>query len=1326
MSAGIGNFVDEAEDSDSLGLKVDDSRSESSAEKIDAIDLKVTCVEYTDSKSGTTIHLFGRDESGERHHVEVDGHDPSFFISEEEYTDRVDNHYAVKRTETHSSSGERYTTLYDEPLVRVYTHQSSSVGEMRELFEDTYEADVMYDARWKIDNEIITKVRVDTSEAITDEPWLKGDMRVENEAVEARPRDVDPTLEPRITAFDIEVASESGFPSPDEADWPVSTIVAWDSYTEEYVGWLLRHEDHPPNVGGGAVLGMRLRRFSDESALLDDFHQWMASDRPDIITGWNSDQYDIPYLINRSKDLNVYSYQDWSPLGETWHNHFGPVVKGVECVDMMGAYEKTQKHDLDSKKLEAVASDELGEGKVPVVESHTEMWKSDPVEFLKYNKVDVELVHEINDSSGALDMLDHLRNIAGVAYSDLIGGAFEMMDMVFLRKAAEYGYRLPTAEEPDVGDFRGAWVYTPEPGLHEHCIYPDYACFTDGHEVMTPSGPRLVENMSVGDEIYTLDEETHELVRDTVADTHEYRHEGEVYSVEGTVGNFEVTPNHNLYVGPNNADPTDAKKFEKMEIQNENRTQCRTAEHTVDLPSAPDVVDLSADLGGIYAVCYVKDGRYARHNVPNAVSGSWIQKIGYENTIDGSEKKWTKYYVSIDTFYEFEDECRSVSEHVHFKSGTECQVRPTKFDSEDFVELISWFVSEGSLDGEYGIKIANEDGGHLDRVCDILNRHDIPYYRNDRGVSFTHGVLREWLIEYCGGCSKEKNLPALVFQTDLAEVALETLIDGDGCRGVSASTYYTSSEQLAEDVARLSVLCGFKPRIVERERSVAEYDIYIRNGGGFDQNNVETDEYSGSVHCITAEENHVVLAGRDGYFEWIGQSLYPHIQYQCNISPETLIGTKEDLEASEYTEDDCVWSYVDTETPPEQKEDVPIEDHMMERVFFLKPSVKEGFVRAVLDDIMGLADRYTGGMYEAAKKIRNASWGVAGDSDSYGDGFRLFDWRLAEATTLGGQKVLKGGADYFVDALDDPDAYVVGGDTDSYQTSLPNAESGEDALETAFEAAEDTNEWLDGFTAETFGLESASEARMELEIESYAPTLFYKAKDGEPTKKRYVQLITWNDEDGWVDDPSPKIKGFEYVRSDVAPITKDVQYETFEILLDDESDKEERIKEVGERKIEEVFSGDSDEKIGVPCGIGQALSEYGSPDRRPQYKYRGAKFANKFIYGTDAIGEGDKPLEYRIKEGQTGGDLRKTFDAATAEDGDYVDCITVFDVEDLPDDCVIDRPSMAKKTILSPMEDIWNTLGYGTEWAERTIEQATPPSFRRDEDQEGLDAWEAM
>lgn len=942
---------------DLLSSDTEDSQSENGVldlldeKRSDELLLKVFSVEYTDGQNGTTIHLFGRTENGERHHIEVGGHDPSFFIREEAHSHRVDNHYAVKRTEKYDDSGDRYKTLHGEPLVRVYTTQSSSVGEMRDLFDETWEADVFYDTRWLIDNEIKTGVRVDTSEATEDEPWLKGEMRVDNGAVQPLSLDETPTPQTRQTVIDIEVASESGFPDTDKAEWPVSTIVAWDNYEDEYVGWLLRPEptdyvddESSDSVGSSDGSETRqvysdhaddadldeLRVFDDESDMLADFHLWMSEDRADIITGWYSNDFDIPYLINRSRELNTYGYQDWSPLGDVWNTKYEPVVKGVECVDMIEAYKKTQIHELDSKKLEDVGQDELGVGKKSVEKSHTEMWKEVPIEFLGYNKVDVELVHRIDEVSGAIDLLDHLRNVAGVDYSDLPGGAIEMIDVVFLRKAAEYGYRLPTAVEPEVGHFHGAYVYLPEPGLHRNAVYPDYS------------------------------------------------------------------------------------------------------------------------------------------------------------------------------------------------------------------------------------------------------------------------------------------------------------------------------------------------------------------------------------------------------------SLYPNVQYQCNISPETLVGTKEDLEESEYTEEDCVWSYIDTTTPPSQKEDKEAREEDMERVFFLKPSVKEGFVRSVLDDIMGLADRYTGGMYEAVKRVRNASWGVMGDSDSYGDGFRLFDWRLAEATTLGGQRVLKGGADYFVDAIDDPEGYIVGGDTDSYMTSLPNAESGEEALEMAFEAAEETNEWLDGFAAETFGLESEDEARMELEIESYASVLFFKGDEDhnyeKGVKKRYAQQMEWDDTDGWYDEPKVKIKGFEYVRSDIAEITKELQYETFQVMLDGEGDMEERAKEISREKIDELFSGDRNDEIGKPFGIGQSLRQYGSADRTPQPQYRGAKFSNEHVYGGEAITEGDKPKYWYIEEGQTGPELRATYNSTTREDGRYVDAISAHEWDDLPEGVRIDYPKMAEKTIIDPMEDIWNTMQWGVEWAKDYVEQSTPPEYYRDDEQAGLDA----
>lgn len=908
----------------------------------DTLDLKVMNVEYTDGNSRPVIHVFGRDSDDEQHHVEVVGHYPSFYIDADEYSERVDNHYAVHHTETHDENGNRYENLYGEPLVRVYTHTPSQVGEMRDVFHETYEADVLYENRWLIDNDVFTGLSVDTADAEEHEPWLKGDMRVDIDDIEPLDHDETPSAEPKEIVVDIEVAGEDGVPDADRGTYPVSTIVAWDSHSEQYVGWLL-HDDSCEwdmhTVASSLEVESPVddvRTFEDESEMLYDFNEYIETQRPDVLTGWYSNDFDIPYLVNRCKALTVTNYREWSPLGDVYISRFEPVVGGVSCIDMLEAYKKTQIHNLKRKGLDDIAEKELGESKVDHELSHTEMWRQKPIEFLRYNKVDVELVHRIDREADSVSghiiggMLDNLRAVVGCSYSDPIGGNIDMMDMLFLRKAQEYDIVLPTAEKPEVGDYHGAYVYTPESGLHEHVVYPDYS------------------------------------------------------------------------------------------------------------------------------------------------------------------------------------------------------------------------------------------------------------------------------------------------------------------------------------------------------------------------------------------------------------SLYPNIMYQCNISPETLVGTKEDLEDSPYTEDDCVWTYIDATTPPALKGDVEASEERMERLFFLKPSVEEGFIRSVLDDIMGLADQYSGGMYAAVKRVRNSTYGVLGDSDSYNAGFRLFDWRLAEGTTLGGQKVLKEGGRVFADAVDDDDAEVIYGDTDSVVTTIPNAESAEDALSKAQKAAEETNEHITEYAVEQFGLEDESEARMEIEIESYARGIFFKGRDdGRKTdgiKKKYVQMEEWNDDDFWLDEPEMTITGFAYVRSDVADVTADLQYATFDALMRLDRDKAERaVKEHVERVIEQIMRGSYPlSKVGIPFGISQSLDQYGSTDRTPQPQYRGAKYANKFIYGGEAIQSGDKPFYYYVDEGQTG-DLRATYDAHTKEDGTYVDAISVLDADDMPDGVTIDREKMVKKTIINHMSPIFRTLGWGTEWMNDAIEDAKEPEDYRDDSQMGLE-----
>lgn len=198
------------------------------------------------------------------------------------------------------------------------------------------------------------------------------------------------------------------------------------------------------------------------------------------------------------------------------------------------------------------------------------------------------------------------------------------------------------------------------------------------------------------------------------------------------------------------------------------------------------------------------------------------------------------------------------------------------------------------------------------------------------------------------------------------------------------------------------------------------------------------------------------------------------------------------------------------------------------------------------------------------------------------------------------------------------------------------------------------------------------------------------------------------------------IKGFAYVRSDIADVTAELQYAAFEAMF--ESDEPEAaVKERVRDVIADIMNDEYDmDDVGIPFGISQSLDEYGEVDRKPQPQYKGAKFANEFIYGGEAITEGDKPKYYYVEEGRTG-PLRKTYDAHTAEDGTYVDCISVHDFDDMPDGVQIDREKMIEKTIVDKMEPITRTMGWGVDWMYDAIEDAKSPEDYREEGQMGFE-----
>jgi DNA polymerase I len=434
-------------------------------------------------------------------------------------------------------------------------------------------------------------------------------------------------------------------------------------------------------------------------------------------------------------------------------------------------------------------------------------------------------------------------------------------------------------------------------------------------------------------------------------------------------------------------------------------------------------------------------------------------------------------------------------------------------------------------------------------------------------------------------------------------------------------------------------------------------------------------------------------------------SLYPNLFKDMNASPETIIGYADDLAASEYDRSDCHTVYVDT-----RDEDVKRSADEPERteLFVLKPEVKTSFVRDVIGDLIDMKyeykkDEYADEAYEAVKRITNSVYGCMGDSVSYGVGFRLFDWRIAEAITLAGRDVIKHTADTFEETVRNfgyDDAGIIAGDTDSCVCEVPSADGLEETLEVAQEAAEYVDSTYPDFMYDRFGIEDGN---MAVEIESYSESALFMNK-----KKRYAQWVRW-DEGDLVDEV--EVKGFELVRSDSAPITGDVQLEVLTKILKLDDPKEEVGDYLKENWDDAVSGRVSLEDLGKPSAISSDMWTYGYSEQddgsfnyyTPQPHVRGARYATAFIDGED-ISSG-KPLMFYVNGVAIDSGLPETYsydnklraddDCPTmVEEGRRVDAVSVEDVRNLPDAVLIDWPKMAEKTIRDPIEPIVDVMGW--------------------------------
>ena len=281
----------------------------------------------------------------------------------------------------------------------------------------------------------------------------------------------------RIHYLDIEVASDQGFPEPDQALHPVISICIKDSILNCYYVWALGDYDVERSIMKDTQV--RYTKCVSEEHLLKQFVQFWFEEHtcPDAVSGWNIRTFDIPYLVNRITRILGEDYASkLSPWGSVQEKMVSMRKKMVQIYDIMGIAQLDYM-DLfmkfgysfgpqESYRLDHIAYVVLGERKLEYDGSLHTLYQTDHQKFIDYNIRDVDLVDKMEDKIAMITLTMTMAYKGGVNYSDTMG-TVAIWDSLIHRYLLAQNIVIPPNKESIKLDYEGGYVKDPQCGVHD-------------------------------------------------------------------------------------------------------------------------------------------------------------------------------------------------------------------------------------------------------------------------------------------------------------------------------------------------------------------------------------------------------------------------------------------------------------------------------------------------------------------------------------------------------------------------------------------------------------------------------------------------------------------------------------------------------------------------------------------------------------------------------------------------------------------------------------------------------------------------------------------
>jgi DNA polymerase elongation subunit (family B) len=278
----------------------------------------------------------------------------------------------------------------------------------------------------------------------------------------------------KLVTLDIEVASEQGFPDVESCSEEILSISIQDYATKKIITWGVKPFNNKQS-------NVTYHYCPSEYELLSNFINYWMVDVPDVITGWNIQLYDIPYICKRlNRVLGEKLMKRMSPWGlvtegEVYisgRKHTSFEVGGVTLLDYLDLYKKFTYKAQESYRLDYIAEVELGQKKLDHSEYdtfkdfYTQGWQK----FIEYNIVDVELVDRLEDKMKLIELALTMAYDAKVNYGDVFSQV-RMWDTIIYNYLKKRNIVIPPKERSAKDEkYEGAYVKEPIPGIYDWVV----------------------------------------------------------------------------------------------------------------------------------------------------------------------------------------------------------------------------------------------------------------------------------------------------------------------------------------------------------------------------------------------------------------------------------------------------------------------------------------------------------------------------------------------------------------------------------------------------------------------------------------------------------------------------------------------------------------------------------------------------------------------------------------------------------------------------------------------------------------------------------------